>query len=430
MRFHRHFLAAPRAAFALLLAAAAFLSGCSSNKLLQPMPKPLSRVTLSPHVDTLAVFGQRQFVATAYDTLNVATGGVAIEWHSNDPAVCIIDNTGFATAVGEGSALIIASASGKSDTARVYVKSGMQGWYTQVGATAQDLNGVYFLADGHTGFAVGTLGTMVMTTNAGADWTPRSSGTGVDLASVWFSDAATGWAVGIAGTLVKTTNAGATWAQQANLATTANLRCVRFVDARHGWIVGGGGGVSGGFVARTSDGGVTWTTLARGASILHGVAFADTLNGWAVGDGVVYGTRDGGVSWYLVQPSLTAQPLRGVARVGATPLGDAQAWAAGGGGSIATAATTVDSLAWSLSTLGANYQLNAIHMVSATTGWIVGSNLGIGIILATTDGGATWTPQTVSSDLALNGICFVDGLRGWAVGAGGRIVHTSTAGAP
>jgi hypothetical protein len=34
------------------------------------------------------------------------------------------------------------------------------------------------------------------------------------------------------------------------------------------------------------------------------------------------------------------------------------------------------------------------------------------------------------STTALKGIYFVDGLRGWAVGTSGRIVHTSTAGAP
>lgn len=428
MRFNRSFLAAPRAAFALLLAAAAFLSGCSSNKLLQPMPKPLSRVTLSLHADTLTVFGQRQFVATAYDTFNVATGGVVIGWQSNDPAVCTIDYTGLATAVGEGSALIIASANGKSDTAHVYVKSGVQGWYPQVSATVQNLNGVYFLADGHTGFAVGAAGTMVMTTNAGADWAPHTSGTGLDLASVWFSDVTTGWAVGVAGTLVKTTNTGATWAQQVNLSTTANLQCVRFVDARHGWIVGGGGGVSGGFVARTGDGGLTWTTQPLGGAVFYGVAFADTLNGWVAGaGGVVYGTHDGGANWYLVQPAITAQPLRGVARVS-----NALAWAVGSQGTILSTAATVDSFAWQRppASLGANYQLNAIHMVSATTGWIAGSDLGVGAILATTDGGVTWPPQTASSNLALNSIYFADGLRGWAVGAGGRIVHTSTAGAP
>jgi photosystem II stability/assembly factor-like uncharacterized protein len=428
MRSNRSIHSAPRAAFALLLAAAALLSGCSSNKLLQPMPKPLSRVSLSLHVDTLSVFEQRQFVATPFDTLGVATGGVVIGWQSSDPAVCTIDYTGFATAVGEGSALIIASASGKSDTAHVYVRSGVLGWYTQVSATGQNLNAVYFLADGHTGFAVGAAGTMVTTTNAGADWAPHTSGTGLDLASVWFSDATTGWAVGAAGTLVKTVNTGATWAQQANLPTTANLQCVRFVDARHGWIVGGAGGVSGGFVARTRDAGLTWTTQPLGGGVLYGVAMVDTLTGWVAGaGGVVYGTRDGGANWTLVQPSMTAQTLRGVARVSS-----ALAWAVGSQGTILSTAATVDSFAWQPpASLGA-YQLNAIQMLSATTGWIVGGNPSGLIFKASANpaGGVTWTSQPVGSAEALNGVYFADGLRGWAVGAGGRIVHTSTAGVP
>jgi photosystem II stability/assembly factor-like uncharacterized protein len=425
MRFDRSSIAAPFHAFLALLAATAILAGCSNKSPVKPATKPLSRVVLSAHADTLTVGGQLQFVATAYDTNDVATGEVSIFWQSTDPAVCRVTGSGLVTAMGEGSAFVIASASGKADTAVVYVLSSTTGWYTQASGTTSNLAGVCFLPDGHTGFAVGVAGTMVATTNAGANWAPHASGTAADLASVWFSDAGTGWAVGKGGTLMRTINAGSTWLRQANLPTGANLECVRFVDAQHGWIVGGGGGIAGGFVARTRNGGATWTTRTLGGAVLYGVAFADTLNGWAVGQGVVYGTHDGGTSWYLVQPSLTSQTLRGVARAG-----NALAWAVGGQGSIARSVATSDSLAWSLSSAGTDYTLNAIHMVSATTGWIAGGNLSNGAILATHDGGTTWTPQVSASDRTLSGVYFADGLRGWAVGAAGRIVHTSTAGAP
>ena len=422
MRFDRSFLAAPRAAFVLLLAAAALAAGCGTSKTVQPAVKPLSRVVLSQHVDTLAVGGQRQFVATAYDTSNAATGGVTIAWRSTDPAVCTVGSSGLAHAVGEGAALVIASAGGKADTVHVYVTGAVSGWYAQTSGTAHSLDAVYFLPDGHTGFAVGDLGTMVTTTDAGASWALRPSGATVELTSVWFSSASTGWAVGKSGVLLRSTNAGLSWAQQLGLATAENLECVRFVDERHGWIVGGAGNC---FVARTRDGGATWTTGTFGGAALYSVSFADTLNGWAVGAGVVYGTHDGGASWYLVQPSITAQTLRGVARIG-----NALAWAVGGQGSIASAAAAADSLAWSLASQGANYQLNAIQMVNASTGWIAGSNLAAGAILVTTSGGATWTLQASPSTTALRGIYFTDGLRGWAVGLGGVIVHTSTGGTP
>ncbi len=427
MRLDGSLPAVPRAVLALLVAVSALVSGCSSSRLAQPQTEPLSSISLDVHADTLAVLGERLFVATAYDTNGVVTGKVSLSWTSTDPAVCTVETSGLATAVGEGSALIIASASGKSDTARVYVKSAATGWYVQASGTSRKLNGVYFLADGHTGFAVGDLGTMVTTSDAGATWRPRASGTSVELTSVWFSDASTGWATGAGGTLLRTIDAGASWVRQLNLPTTAMLECVRFVDANHGWVVGGG---VAGFVARTTDGGATWTAQPLAGSSLYGVAFSDTLNGWASGAGVLYGTHDGGVSWYLVQPSVTAELLRGVARVGDTPVGEAQAWAVGSQGGIATAASTADSVSWSLFPAGANYQLNAIHMVSPQKGWIAGSNLAAGAILETIDGGASWTAQSSASDVRLNGIFFTDALRGWAVGAAGRIVHTSTGGAP
>lgn len=423
MRFDRLLPSAPRAAFALLLAAAALAVGCGTTKTVQPAVKPLSRVTLSLHADTLAVGGQRQFVATAYDTNNVATGGVTIAWRSTDPAVCTIGTAGLARAVGEGAALIIASANGKADTAHVYVTGAVAGWYAQTSGTAHSLDAVYFLSDGHTGFAVGDLGTIVSTSDAGATWAVRPSGASVELTSVWFNSASTGWVVGKSGVLLRSTNGGLGWAQQPSLLATAeNLECVRFVDARHGWIVGGAGNC---FVARTRDGGATWATSTFGGAALYSVSFADTLNGWAVGAGVIYGTHDGGASWYLVQPSITAQTLRGVARVS-----NVLAWAVGGQGSIASSAATADSLVWSPPSQSANYQFNAIHMANASTGWIAGSNSGAGAILMTTDGWATWTPQVSASVSALRGIYFTDGLRGWAVGSGGRIVHTSTGGTP
>ncbi len=427
MRFDRSSFAAPRAALALLVAAGALVAGCgTSSTTVQQVSKPLSRVTLAVHADTLAVGAQRQFVATAYGLDSLATSAVTLAWRSTDPAVCTIAGTGLATAVCEGATLVIASASGKSDTARVYVRSALAGWNEQHSGTTYTLNAVHFLPDGRTGVAVGVQGTIVMTTDAGATWNLRTSGTSAELTSVWFSDASTGWAVGKAGVLVRSTDGGLSWAQQrALLGTTLNLECVRFVDARHGWIVGG---TTGGFVARTRDGGATWTPTSFGGAVFHGVAFADTLSGWAVGEGagagVINGTHDGGATWYGVQISLPGPVMHGVARVGS-----AQAWAVGALGTLATATATAESLAWSPSSAGANYTFNAIHMVSATTGWIAGSNLDTGAILATTNGWTTWTSQA-SAGTALKGVYFADGLRGWAVGVGGRIVHTSTAGAP
>src|SRR5262249_15640325 len=96
-----------------------------------------------------------------------------------------------------------------------------------------------------------------------------------------------------------------------------------------------------GEVARTTDGGGTWTLPSSGThDTLFGVAFADATLGIAVGDnGTILRTDDGGASW-------TRQNI------------------------------------------GISQQLTAVTLVDAKTGYIVG---GGGIVLRTDDGGVAWT---------------------------------------
>ena len=58
------------------------------------------------------------------------------------------------------------------------------------------------------GFAVGSSGTILKTTNSGTTWTILPSRTTNNLYSVNFADTTTGYAVGDIGTILKTTNSG------------------------------------------------------------------------------------------------------------------------------------------------------------------------------------------------------------------------------
>jgi len=54
----------------------------------------------------------------------------------------------------------------------------------------------------------------------------------------------------------------------------------------------------GGIILATTDGGATWNTQMSSGGWLHGVAFANTVDGWAVGDsGTILATTDGGAHW-------------------------------------------------------------------------------------------------------------------------------------
>jgi photosystem II stability/assembly factor-like uncharacterized protein len=84
-------------------------------------------------------------------------------------------------------------------------------WTLQAPSTQWPHLRAVFAIDVNTQIAVGDLGTIIRTTNAGETWIRQSSGTTVDLKCVWFTDAATGFAVGGKGTILRTTDGGVSW---------------------------------------------------------------------------------------------------------------------------------------------------------------------------------------------------------------------------
>ena len=115
---------------------------------------------------------------------------------------------------------------------------------------------------------------------------------------------------------------------------------------------------------------------------LHDVCFVDRLHGWAVGDrGVIWKTLDGGASWRLSDSPVTCQ-------------------------------------------------LNSVHFVNRTTGWIAGgwyhagSTFTSGVVLKTTNGGITWSRVDDGTLPNLNQIRMMSFDQGWAIGDGSPL-HAS-----
>src|SRR4051812_44687070 len=78
--------------------------------------------------------------------------------------------------------------------------------------TAENLNSTYF-TNGSSGWAVGSGGTILHTSNGGSSWSAQASGVNLTLNSVDFIDANTGWAVGDTGGIIRTVNGGTTWSR-------------------------------------------------------------------------------------------------------------------------------------------------------------------------------------------------------------------------
>src|SRR6185369_1214840 len=229
----------------LLVGAALAFGGCDKAPTAPSIP--LSRVEVTPEVDTLRVGATVSFSATAFDTLGNPAPGVGFIWSSGDPGIFTVNGTGRVFGTVDGTAPLIVEAGGRRATAWVTVFPDT-GWFQQPSGTTLELNGVFFQPDGRSGVAVGAGGTVVRTTNAGASWERPPSGTAFSLNGVWFTSSLEGWAVGNGGTVLRTTNGGQSWSRMQNVGVGDALFDVWFATPDTGWVVGAAG-----LVVRTFD---------------------------------------------------------------------------------------------------------------------------------------------------------------------------------
>ena len=131
------------------------------------------------------------------------------------------------------------------------------------------------------------------------------------------------------------------------LATACLTLCAVVVAGAHApWVSG---------KAPAGDGSWEWHSPQPQGAAIAGLAFGDAAHGVAVGAGVVMWTADGGDTWEASIPGTSSGPYAGAAQ----------------------------------------YDLTAVAMADASTGWAVGQDLysGSPLLLKTEDGGRTWSAQ-------------------------------------
>jgi photosystem II stability/assembly factor-like uncharacterized protein len=178
--------------------------------------------------------------------------------------------------------------------------------------TTKNLNDVYFI-NANYGFAVGDSGTIIKTINHGATWSTLVSGVNENLYSVFFTDSLTGHSCGQNGKIIKTTDGGNQWDTKTSN-VNAKLYSIDFPSTETGYFVGelylivGAHFYYKGFVLKSTDGGDNWTLLTDSLSKpLYTSDFTDTIKGFAAGGfvngsggGYLIKTEDGGNNWHLV----------------------------------------------------------------------------------------------------------------------------------
>lgn len=122
----------------------------------------------------------------------------------------------------------------------------------------------------------------------------------LELRSVRLAADGTGWAVGTRGAILRTTDHGESWQDLAVMPEDLRAAITWHTVATHDkqvWIAGSPGTV----ILHSPDGGQSWQGHATGhRTPLHQLYFVDDSHGWGVGDlGTILHTTDGGQTWHV-----------------------------------------------------------------------------------------------------------------------------------
>jgi photosystem II stability/assembly factor-like uncharacterized protein len=269
---------------------------------------------------------------------------------------------------------------------------------------------------------------VLVTADGGATWRRQRfllPQRGVDVA---FTDVRTGWLVTDAGTVLASTDGGADWTVVEKV--KLDVKAIAATDAAHAWIVGNALGTAGepgeSAVLRTTDCGASWRRAGFGTAQLADVAFADDRHGWLVALDRIWSTRDGGRSW---------KPRRqlGMTVLTSVAAGDARrAYVAGWGtldGAPFVMATEDGGATWTRRSIGLEapeagaLQSRQIACAGPELVWVTCPNG----VLASADAGRTWALQTPPAGEPL-GIAAADADHVLATTSGQPILSSSDGG--
>lgn len=147
------------------------------------------------------------------------------------------------------------------------------------------------------------VGQVLFSSNNGTNWVSQQTTATIPLNSIDFVNSSVGFACGgtslSGGAATMTTNKGANWSAVNVPNSTHILTAIDFLDANVGWIFGGlpfGSGIT---CAKTTDGGVSWTSQPNDAgfsSTISAGKMVDANLGYFLANSL-YKTTNGGTMW-------------------------------------------------------------------------------------------------------------------------------------
>jgi photosystem II stability/assembly factor-like uncharacterized protein len=280
-------------------------------------------------------------------------------------------------------------------------------------------------------YACGSNGLLLRSNDFGATWKQISSGaahTARDLSAI---DGHRAWAANENGEIALTTNGGQLW-ERINVDgfdEFGDLWCVDFIDENFGWAAGQqqvfGSVYTDGRIARSTDGGRTWTQkFTSNGFEFFGLVALDQDSAIAFGRGTFASsafvrTDDGGATWQPSGPAGTQNGFRAATFLPGSQTG----WLVGN----AIHKTTDGGLTWT-KVFDSPVMLASVSFADEMHGWASGF---VNSLYRTTDGGATWTPQNAGgpAGIAYMGVEAVGPDEAYLVGWQRYVAHTVNGGA-
>lgn len=219
---------------------------------------------------------------------------------------------------------------------------------------------------------------------------------------IYFNSQNWGYQVGSNGYLAKTSDLGLTWQTQVT-PSKSSFQCVDFPSELTGYV-----GTYNGEVLKTNNGGTNWIILPpTGASDIKNIDFLTDDIGWfCTYTGAVYRTINGGVSWEFNQ-------LPGINYFVDIHFNDTKnGWVVGSNATSSVAYKTSNGgISWELITsINLGGSVRNVQFTDQNNGWISTYQ---GTIYRTNDGGQSWSTSTIPSGPFINDMQFINSTIGF-----------------